>query len=250
MKNICITKSNDKLNKNLPYYTEYFKAYEIDTAKNSIYKSYYSLGTNIDTFIFNLSKLTPEVISFINEFGEQKKCIIYIDTQDNQHAINNIKNCEYYIKSNIKLPNIEGTQVRSDLVNDVIYNHINIPDKKNQAIYFLDNDQYIPSELSTKLLYPKTKIQIKMFNGDNIKHYQHLGYLPEHTRKNILLESTILIYTNNDYINEATMCGCKSIHLDRAQNCSTIEELSSLAESNTTHNNIIPYSQFIKDFLL
>ena len=248
MKNICITKSNDKFNKNLPYYTEYFKIYEIDV-NSSIYKSYYSLNQNIDIFIFNASKITNEIISFANEFSDQKRFVIYLDTDANIDNLKQINRCNYLIKSNLNL-DIEGLQIPSNLINETIYSDIDHSIvKKNQAIYFLDNEKSIPSNLTSRLLYPKTKIPIKMFNGDNINHYQNLGHLTEHSRKNILLESKILIYNNHEYINEAKICGCQTISLEKAETCSSIEELMDNSEpkDNQAYES---YGQFIKDFIL
>lgn len=250
MKNICITKSNDKLNKNLPYYKEYLSVYEINS-NSSIYQGYYSMNENIDTFIFNLSLINKEIVSFINDFADQKICFIYVDISDNQKMqdmnLSSNTNIKYITKSNISLER-DSIKLPDNMVNDIIYSEVTIPDKKNQAIYFLDNQTNIPDNLAS-LLYPNTKIPIKMFNGENIQHYQHLGYLNEISRKNILLESSIMIYNNSEYNNEAQICGCNLVDIETVKNCNNISELLN-ASTSSTNSSYTSYSQFIKDFLL
>jgi len=248
MKNICITKLNDKLNKNLSYYTQYLSVYEINQ-NSSIYKGYYAMNENIDTFIFNLSAINKEIVSFINDFADQKIFFIYIDTLNDQKIkdINFCSSIKYITKPNTKLET-ESIQLPENIVNDIIYSDVIIPEKKNQVVYFLDNYTNIPDSLMS-LLYPNTKIPIKMFNGQNIQHYQHLGYLNETSRKNMLLESKVMIYNNTEYNNEAKICGCNLIDLETAKSCRNISELLN-ASTDSTNSSYVSYSQFIKDFLL
>lgn len=248
MKNICITKSNDKLNRNLPYYKKYISVYEINSS-SSIYQSYYTMKENIDIFIFNLSMMTKEIVSFIKDFSDQKTCFVYIDISDNQKIkdVNLGDKVRYITKSHIDT-DVEGIKLPNNVVNDLIYSQVNIAEKKNQAVYFLDNDNSIPNSL-LPLLYPNTKIPIKMFNGENIQHYQHLGHLNETSRKNILLESSIMLYSDPCYNNEAQICGCNLVNLEKAKDCNSMSDLLSVS-SNLTNSSYTSYSQFIKDFLL
>ena len=250
MKNICITKSNDKLNINLPYYTDLINLYEIDVAINSIYKSSYTFKDKVDTFIFNLSKLNSELISFVSEFADIYRFIVYIDTEDTDLVQQINSKCKYLVKDTIKVNIDNAHKLPEFIINDKIYSSLDLQsDKKNQLVYFLDNDTTIPNNLN-QILYPNTKLPIKMFNGPNISHPQCLGHLNELHRKNILLESAIYLYTNNLFNIEAYLCGCKLIDLNNiGTNIQDFEDVIQYADENAVQQ-YGTYSKFIEEFLL
>jgi hypothetical protein len=202
MRNICTTKSNKKLNNNLGYYnSEHIRFFEFDT-KQSIYKMYYASNKSIDTFIINSSQINPEIIDFITQLGDSLKIIIY---HDDASEINISNKVHHIVDHRI---NIDGKKIPQFIINDKIYDKIpSAFNKTYDMIYFLDQDTAIRPGLS-QLLYPNGKSQIRLFNGEKIQHYQNIGYINEQERKNILLESKTLLFSNEDYVCEAAMCGC------------------------------------------
>lgn len=202
MRNICTTKSNKKLNNNLGYYTsENIRFFEFDS-RQSIYKMYYASNKSIDTFIINSSQITDEILDFIKQLGDSLKVILY---HDDAATINLDGKVHHIVDYSI---NLDGQKLPQFIVNDKIYT--NLPSKFNKTydmVYFLDQDTTIKDGLS-QLLYPNGKSQIRLFNGEKIQHYQNVGYVNEQERKQILLESKTLLFSNEDYVCEAVMCGC------------------------------------------
>lgn len=245
MRNICITRSNKKLNKNLPYYSsELVKLFEFDT-KNSIYKTYYSMNKTIDTFILNSSLLNAETLDFIKQFDGNIKFILY---KDEDIDIPMPESVYVILDPKIQNKKPEDIQLPKHIINDKIYNEENIQETKlYDMVCFLDNQATIPQQLN-ELLYPNTSLKIRLFNGSGLQHYQNLGEINENERKEILLESKTLLYINPDYICEAMMCGC------------SVADISSDNPDivfNNINNPIMPenlefttYAKIIEDFIL
>lgn len=219
MKKICITQSNKKFNKNIQYYTDIAEVYEINTKAYSIYKIYYSVNSGIDIFIINLSCITKEVASFINDFKNHKIFIIYIDGTTNIDLLNIIdpdKQLKYIVDNNIEF---DGIKLPKYIINDKLYRDIHEKTKTDDIVYFLDNVDQLNDNINN-ILYPNTKLKIKMFNNSNISHPQNLGLINETEKKDILLNSGSMIYTDESYVCEAIICGCsvidgnQNIHLD------------------------------------
>lgn len=242
MRNICTTKSNKKLNNNIGYYnSENIRFFELDN-KQSIYKMYYATNKSIDTFIINTSKINPEIIDFIEQLGDTLKIIIYHDSND---QININAKVHHIVDYGLDL---DGQKLPQFIINDKIYNDMpSLFNKKYDMVYFLDQDESMPEGLS-QLLYPNGKSQIRLFNGEKIQHYQNIGYINERERKDILLESQTLLFSNEDYVCEAWMCGC------------SIADVSSDNQDiifNNVSNPVIPeniqfttYAKIIEEFIL
>lgn len=241
MRNICITKSNKKLNNNLGYYSsEKIRFFELDSSQ-SIYKMHYS-NKNMDTLIINSSQITDEIIDFVEQLGDALKIIIY---HDDTTPVNLNNKVHHIVDHAIDL---NGQKLPQFIINDKIYT--NIPSTINKTydmIYFLDQDTTIRDGLS-QLLYPNSKSQIRLFNGEKIQHYQNVGYVNEQERKEILLESKTLLFSNEDYVCEASMCGCRVADIS-SDNIDII--------FNNINNPIIPkniqfttYTTIIEKFIL
>ena len=223
--------SNKKINQNLFYYTDLYNisAYPLEY---SIYKYYYAINNQIDYFFIDSDTISPEVDSFIKEFSKNVKFILNcFDIKD----VDSVEKYQNYIYLAIGQQDIDHNLYKkysSFIVNDRLYSNIDYKDiiKKEQMVYFLDNQIEIPSVLQ-EYLYPNGKLPIKLFNGSKaISHYQHLGYLDENYRKKILLDSKFYLFTNNDYVVEAQLTGCSCINivngLDAKNPIETIESYS------------------------
>jgi hypothetical protein len=242
MRNICTTKSNKKLNNNLGYYnSEHIRFFEFDN-KQSIYKMYYSSNKSIDTFIINSSQMNQEIIDFINQLGDSLKVIIY---HDDVTPINFGNKVQHIVDHHLDL---DGQKLPQFIINDKIYNDLPSTFTKNyDMVYFLDQDTSITEGLS-QLLYPNGKSQIRLFNGEKIQHYQNVGYINERERKNILLESKTLLFSNEDYVCEAVMCGCSVADISSNNPDIVFNNVS----SPTTPENIqfTTYAKIIEEFIL
>jgi hypothetical protein len=101
----------------------------------------------------------------------------------------------------------------------------------------MDNMERIPEALE-KWLYPNTKLPIKLFNGDNLKHHQHLGSLKESEKAELLQQSKYYLSIDGHYAPEAMDSGC--IVLD-------IKELEDLIPVKyNKHKNYQTYNNFLE----
>jgi hypothetical protein len=174
------------------------------------------------------------------------RIIIYIDIDNTiPEALLNHQ-CEYLTHKDINLP--KQIILPEFLVNKHLYENIdntNI-DKKDQFVFFLDNKTNIPDQLQ-KLLYPHTKLPIKLFNGSSIQHYQHLGYLNEADRKSVLLDSKVFIYDDTQYIIEAMLCKCSLIDLQTINKCENLQDIQSNIIDTYSYDHYKYYEEFIKE---
>jgi hypothetical protein len=235
MTNICITRQNSKFNRNIFYYKnsnynmiEYVSGY-------GIYKYYFGMNTNIDLMIINASILSPEIESFIQEFHQKIKFIVYNDN-DTKIFSDKYSNFIYKFLVHESLGLSNEIILPKHIINDKIFHSLDIKHKQKQYIYFLDNISSIPIQLE-QILYPNTVEPIKMFNGNNIKHYQHLGHITEEVRKDLLLESSDYLYSNNDYLMEAKLCGCNLI--DISGQSVDLNKTSDITTEYTTYGDIL-----------
>lgn len=234
MKNISIAKSNNKLNLNINDYNTQYNITEFPI-NYGIYKYYYAINKNIDFFILDDSILNTEILSFMQENHRYMHFII--ETQSKE-IIQQYEQYTYKFITNV-VDNNKTVRRPSFILNDTIYKDIETTEKTDQLVYFLDNMQNIPDHL-LKNLYPNTKLPIKMFNGRHIQHYQHLGHINEVERKRILLESSVYLYTNTDYVLEAQICGCDCVDISEQF------DLSNITDKITEYTT---YDKFLKEIL-
>jgi hypothetical protein len=212
MNNISITKSNNKFNKNIIINKD-VKFLEIDISQINIYKYHYAYNEQNTLYIINTSLMSNEILSFIEEFHKSINFIIYHDIFDKtlferlqSIATKHIVNYDIDQIGTIKLP--------KHMLNDNIYTNLAIDNNKtNQIVFFLDNKESIPIFLQSQL-YPNSKLPIRMFNNPKIEHPQNLGFCDEVQKKDILLQSQILCYIEEEYLAEAMVCGCKVLDIN------------------------------------
>lgn len=239
MKNICITKSNNKFNNNIIAYQQDIRFLEIDYPEINIYKHYYLHNKDIQKYIINASKMSEEIISFIQEFNEIIDFIIYFDIISEELY----KLLSPIIKKSIVDHNIDlqdSIKLPQYIINDILYTDMVPCDKIDQMVYFIDKDTEIPLGLQSAL-YPNTNLKIKMFNSIHVKHPQNLGLINELDKKNILNESSVYCYSNTDYIAEALVCGCKALDVSESFN---------LEEAYYPKIEYTTYGKFLKDNIL
>lgn len=235
MINICLTKQNKKLNRNLLYYTDESKRIFEYSFDQGIYKYYFAINQNIDVMIINASVLSPEIDSFISDFNNKIRFVIYNDTDSPGLSVK-YKNMISKFLVHTNPESINDIILSKYIVNEKIYNNIEVPAKTNQYVYFLDNNDTIPIQLE-QILYPNSSAVIKMFNGYKINHHQNLGHITEEIRKDILLESSDYLYSNDDYNMEAKLCGCNLIDVDKDN--INLNDISTINDDYSTYGDLI-----------
>lgn len=239
MNNISITKSNNKFNKNIIINND-VKFLEIDINQINIYKYHYAYNEQNTLYIINASLMSNEILSFIEEFHKSINFIIYHDVFDKTLferlqpiTTKNIVNYDIDQIGTIRLP--------KHMLNDSIYTNLVIPnDKTNQIVFFLDNRTSIPIFLQSQL-YPNSKLPIKMFNNPKIEHPQNLGFCDEVQKRDILLQSQILCYIEEEYLPEAMICGCKVLD---------INDSFDMDKAYIPNVEYTTYTQFLRNYIL
>lgn len=250
IKNINLYQTNHKFNHNL-FMLDYenYKFYEIPL-NTSIHK--YTFNTkNISKdsiFMFNLSIINKEILSFINNFYKKISIIIFVDKINELYSFINTNYPQLkQIVSDERLLGDNKVLIPMYLVNEQLYNNIIISDKEDQYIYFFDNEsKNIKPELLA-LLYPNTNLPIKLFDSISIKHHQNIGFTTEIDKKNLLYKSKYYLFDNNNYLAEAALAGCHSIDIN---NDIQSQILSTQIDNQSIKSKILYYKDIVKDIFI
>lgn len=189
-----------------------------DINKN-LYQIHYRY--NFDVYIFCSSKFSSEIHQFCSEFSNDKKIIIYHNDTDHSDIIDAIpQNCMHLLQKNMP-----------KLINKhIFYNHH--VTRNQDIVCFLDGYDKVPQEL-TKLLYPNTKMNIKIYSK-NIRNIHNIGYASEKEKAMILNQSSAYLSIDDYYDIEANECGCKVMRIDNDK----------LVEKSVDINNHSTYTEF------
>lgn len=210
---------------------------------NNLYQTYFRHKPAY--CLFTASNLSSEVVQFCEDYGDKTNVYMFCDTEDSCTSARAV------LDKNIPITYIgqgkDAISIPSNLINDKLFFNNNNTNRKDSIVCFMDEMFEMPSKL-IELLYPNTKIPIKLFNCSSIKHYQNLGVITEKNRALLLQTNKYYLdmgpYTGNSYVNEALACGSIPISL---------EDLS----SNNYHNQIntqtnpqlLTYTNFLRDTL-
>jgi len=241
-KNIHLYSVNNKFNKNI------FEINDPDLSivnipnNQSIHKYFYTKNITdnfTDTFIFNSSIINNEIYDFINNFSSKFNIWIFLDSVLPEYS----SNIKYISCSPISI-DARSKIIPENIVNKDLYDNIDIKQKVDQIVYFIyDDDQAALSKIQ-KYLYPNSKLPIKLFDSDKFQDAQNLGYLSEHSRRDLLVESKYYMHnSSNYYLVEALICGCVPVNID------SDNDLEYQLKNNQTYKpeNIIYYTDFIKE---
>ena len=241
-KNIHLYSVDNKFNKNI-FETNNPNISVMNIPNNqSIHKYFYTKNITdnfVDTFIFNSSIINNEVYDFINNFSNTVNIWVFLDnTLSDYHS--NIK----YISHNPINIDAKCKIIPEYIVNKDLYDNINIKHKVDQIVYFIYNDDQAVLSKIQKYLYPNSKLPIKLFDSDKFQGAQNLGYLNEHSRRDLLIESKYYMHnSSNYYLTEALICGCVPVNID------SDNDLEYQLKNNQTYKpeNIIYYTDFVKE---
>jgi hypothetical protein len=201
-----------------------------------IYRLYHKF--NFDHAIFLSSFFTNEIAQFISEFHSKDiKFFIYHNEKEiNQDIIT------HYGSACTSLSYIKNSHCVyiPQLLNEYIYTDTKI--KRNDSLCcFIDHINNIPEELEQHL-YPNSKLKIRLFNNNKIKHHQNLGLLNEYEKPEILNQSEYFLAIDDYYVNEASSCGCKIV---------TLSELKNIKQKTKNKpKKILQYKNFIESNLI
>ena len=213
----------------------------ISSINTNIYELYYRY--NFNYLLLDSQNISNAILQFIVEYGNKLKCYMLFRSENNIESFNNDYGsvCKILCDYSLKHKNI-GTILPQRFINTRLYNpYVSYP-KENIISCFLDNIDNIPQEL-TDVLYPKTQLKIRLFNGQKFAHIQNLGVVDEIEKAKILSYSEYYLDLNNLYSYEAQVSHCKIL------DTSSLESLVSNKDI-IDDNGVIDYEQIIKEIIL
>jgi hypothetical protein len=206
----------------------------------NLYGLYYSY--HFSHFILMASMLDQETLQFVSEYHTEIKCYIYGDINISADILELYKNkVTFILKYTQEFISKEHCIILPRLVNEELFNSLNqSSNRHNSIICFIDDLDKIPDSLN-QYLYPMTKLPIKLFNNNNIKHHQNLGTLSETDKASMLQQVRYYLTIDEHYLAEAWAAGCDVL---------TTEELD-LIQSKKYKNKkqCQTYRSFMENFL-
>lgn len=220
-KNINLYPLNNKFNNTLlNLHTDKFQINTMPLGMG-INKYLFSGSANISkesVFIFNSSIMSDEIVQFISSFHNQFKILIFIDDnrEINQFFPPTI-NISYIIPENLSINATKIIILPTFCIDDSLYKEQTNTTRINQIIHFLNPNQTTLSPKLSTLLYPASKLRIKLFDNPNLKNAQNLGYTTENEKQHLLSLSSHYLHDNNYYyVAEALRSGCLCLNMDSA----------------------------------
>lgn len=204
--------------------------------KNNLYKIHQIY--NPSSYIFSLSSINNEILQFIREYGLKIKIIIY-HPNINKEVLQALPNCLHLIHDNTISNN---TKVIPKLINKELYINTNSDYRHDSICSFVDDINQIPEDLAS-VLYPNTKLKIKLYGG-SFKHAQNLGLILEQDKPAILNQNKYYLDLDNKYTYEAVACGCEIYTLD------TLRNDKKISIDTTEIDNIQTYSSFLMELFI
>lgn len=206
------------------------------STKNILYKL--NDQYNFDQYIFVLSLLDHEILQFVIEYKHKIKFFLFhnIEIMDNNFIAEYGSLFHHLTYKTINAMN--QYLLPANLVNTDLYKRDKNITKDDSIVFFMDEYNNIPQDVEQNL-YPNTKMKIKLFNGLDYKHPQHLGMLSEQQKVYILNKASYFISNNKYYEQEASLCGCKIIDSNNIN----------IDEAYTVETNLTPYAQVLDAIL-
>lgn len=203
--------------------------------KHQLYKIHQQ--HQIHSYIFISTELDSETTQFISDYCSKIKIFIYHNSY-NDSLVKQFPNCYHLCHDSSSLHNVISIP---RLVNTDIFFNMNSQNRsKGCFISFIDDIDIISKKLS-HLLYPNTKFKIKIY-GDSFGHYQNLGKVSEQDKADILNRNKNFLAVNDDYIEEALLCGCDIYTVDSIQDNKIINDTISV--------NYETYIEFLHNILI
>jgi hypothetical protein len=230
---IFIQNTDDKFINNLSLIKDDENLIACGDIQDNLYQIYYRYG--FDCYIFLASKFHKETFQFILEFGQKTKCFIYHDIFRPEIIENNKGLCKHLVNEK----GIDNTILIPTLVNREIFNNQKL-ERFHKISCFIDKIEKIPEQLLKKI-YPNSKLEIKLFNNEKIKHPLNIGKLQEKEKAEILNKSEFFLSLDGFYETEAFCCGAKVID---------IESVETLESKNISLENVQSYQNFFRDLLV
>jgi hypothetical protein len=209
-----------------------------------LYRLYFSYQpTHV---VFSADKISEECAQFIEDYQDSTTIYAYHPNDQTLSLIPNYPaSCFHLVPDSLRqsMPtnyNLDKVYyIPNDLINTAIYYRDDRP-RSESIIYFAQKDiSCLPDEL-VNVLYPNTKLPIKLFDIPRIPHSQNLGTLSESEKGEILRNNEYyLTYSSDEYLTEAIESGCKIVNFEDITNYKTKASVKDLVST-------IKYQDFLQ----
>ena len=228
-----------------------------------IFDHYHINKKDISGYLFQASMINQEILDFIQNFRSNTKIYLYFD-KFNQQLYNDASEMVRCIVKESSLNKNNTLKNKNTIKFTLLYSErllqlagIGEEQKDNgEIIVDLSDLEELPKSLEN-ILYPNTKLKIKLFNNDKINHIQNLGFVPDLDMIKVIDSCSTYIDTNLNYLLYAVLLDKRTIATEpnsiiKKTKELTIETLNAPNESKLDMSDIIKksYRNLISKYIL
>lgn len=229
-----------------------------------LFDNFHTHRQNISGYLFQASYITQEIIDFIQQFKNNTKIYLYFD-QFNLQLYNDASSMiRCIIRENIihnKSISIKqkNTIKTSPMYSEQLIHTTNLPEIKSTTediIADISDIEKLPENLEA-VLYPNTKLPIKLFNNQNINHVQNLGFMNDFQMLSMINQCKLYIDTNTNYLLYSLILHKPTLALEtnsiiKKTKTITEETIKNMEQSKLEQQDILKnsYKNFIQKHIL
>lgn len=229
-----------------------------------LFDHYHIYRKDISGYLFQASNINQEIIDFIQKFHQNTKIYLYFDKfnlqlyNDASSMIRCIIREDVVINKQTQIKQ-KNTIKASAMYSEQLINSANLPTEKTENDNILADISDIESlpEPLTNILYPKTKLKIKLFNSSSINVTQNLGFIDDTSMIEEIDKCKIYIDTNLNYLLYSIILDKPTISLENNSILKKTKEITensilSIEKSKLQISDIIKhsYKNFIQKYIL
>lgn len=230
-----------------------------------LFDHYHMYKKDISGYMFQASSINKEIVDFIQKFKNNTKIYLYFDKFNAQLYNDASSMVRCILREDIVANKQSSLKQKNTIKAGIMYseqliNSVNLPDKRENTeniIADISDISSLPQQLDS-LLYPKTKLKIKLFNNHLIGHHQNLGFVDDKQMISMIDTCNIYIDTNLNYLLYSVILDKPTIALETNSILKKTKELSektleeNIESSKIELDSIIKnsYKNFIQKYLL
>lgn len=235
----------------------------IGIVPGALFDYYHAHKKDISGYLFQASNINKEIIDFIQNFKSSTKIYLYFDKfnqqlyDDASSMIRCIVKDEPSNKSMVLKS--KNTIKTTPMYSEQLLRGLNLSESTNtneDILADISDLQKLPVCLED-VLYPKTKMRIKLFNNQSINHIQNLGFVDDTEMVTMINDCKLYIDTNNNFLSYALILDKPLIALETNSLVKKTKEINEETIQSTQQSKIDlkdilknSYHNFIQKYLL
>jgi len=229
-----------------------------------LFDQYHMHKKDISGYLFQSSMINKEIIDFIQKFNKYTKIYLYFDKFNLQLYNDASSMIRCIIREDLATSKQSQIKQKNTIKANAMYseqliNSVKLPDNRIETEDILADISDIEKlqESLEKILYPNSKLKIKLFNSSTINVSQNLGFVDDETMVRMIDSCKLYIDTNLNYLLYALILDKQTIALENNSFLKKTKEItedviSSVDKSKLQINDIVKnsYKNFIQKHIL